>query len=107
MKNPVQHWYHQRISAVITLFLIPWSCYAFLFSSIKEQAASLNCVHNILAMAMLFMVSIYHMILGLQIIIDDYIHHKKFNCLAKILVYIKSAAILFYAAYLFYCLLKG
>lgn len=107
MKNPVQHWLHQRISAFLMLFLIPFCYYVFFYPSVEQQALNLKSLGNIFLLFLFFVTAIYHMMIGLNIMIDDYVHRKLFNCFAKIFVYMKSAAALLYAAYLIFLLVRG
>lgn len=94
MKNPVTHWWHQRMTAVSMLILLPWFTYHFVLSNEKHQLSCLHSKPHLLLLFILLLSAIYHMILGLNIIIDDYIHHKNWNCALKVILYIK-AVILF------------
>jgi succinate dehydrogenase / fumarate reductase, membrane anchor subunit len=75
----VAHWWAQRFSAILLALLTIWLVYALsaiIGAEHAEAAAWLARPFNT-AMALLFVVtSIYHGKLGLQVIIEDYIHHR-------------------------------
>ena len=77
-KTGVRHWVAQRVSALILLILIPWALYGLLSLAgrphnevVAFMAQPLNS-----ALAILFVLSLtYHAMLGLQVVIEDYVHH--------------------------------
>jgi succinate dehydrogenase / fumarate reductase membrane anchor subunit len=77
-KEGVHHWYAQRASALLLIVLVAWLIYAiFALSGADYEAARsfvgqpLNAAFAILLIVTLF----YHAMLGLQVVIEDYVHH--------------------------------
>jgi succinate dehydrogenase / fumarate reductase membrane anchor subunit len=71
------HFWHQRITAVALIVLGLWFAVAVLgLVGVNEAgvAGFLSVPWNAIAMAAFVIVLLYHMVLGLQVVIDDYIH---------------------------------
>ena len=76
-KEGVSHWWAQRLSAVALVPLGIW----FVFSAVglagadlAQFTAWLDAPQNLLLMILLVGVMFYHMELGLQVVIEDYVH---------------------------------
>lgn len=75
-KSGTEHFIHQRVSAIALVFLVPW----FIFSMIHVTKAGYAGAEawvakpwNAIALILLFGAALYHMRLGLQTVIEDYI----------------------------------
>ncbi len=75
-KSGTDHFIAQRVSAVALAALVPW----FIFSIVTayragyaDAAAWLAAPVNAIAMLLLVSAAFYHMRLGLQVVIEDYI----------------------------------
>jgi succinate dehydrogenase / fumarate reductase, membrane anchor subunit len=75
----VGHWSRQRLTAISNLLLVLW----FVFSAIALSGAGYAEVRTWLAspisasLMILLVVSIcYHARLGLQVVVEDYVHHE-------------------------------
>jgi len=86
----VHHWIHQRITSVANIPLVIW----FVYSVVSLLGADYGAFTGWLAqplnaiLMILFIVSVlYHAVLGLQVVIEDYIHHE--GCKIKKLVLMK------------------
>lgn len=91
----VEHWWAQRFSAIVMLALSIWVVYALVSvigASHGEVTEFLARPFNA-ALAILFIAtSLYHSRLGLQVVVEDYVHHRGLE-LAMLLV-IKIAALI-------------
>jgi succinate dehydrogenase / fumarate reductase, membrane anchor subunit len=83
------HWKAQRLTAISNAVLVPW----FVFSAMALAGAGYDEIRAWLAspvvatLMILLIVSVfYHAPLGLQVIIEDYVHHPGIRIAAVILV---------------------
>lgn len=93
-KEGVAHWWAQRLSAILLLALMVWFVYATgaLAGADFETARAWlgRPVHAALA-AVFVVTGLYHASLGLQVVIEDYVHHRPTELIS--LVAIKLVAI--------------
>jgi succinate dehydrogenase membrane anchor subunit len=75
----VGHWTHQRLTAVANVLLVLW----FVFSAMALAGADYAEVRAWLAapvpaslMILLVISTFYHARLGVQVVIEDYVHHE-------------------------------
>jgi succinate dehydrogenase / fumarate reductase membrane anchor subunit len=91
----VEHWWAQRFSAILMLVLAAWVVYALasvIGASHAEASAFLARPFNA-ALAILFLATaLYHSRLGLQVVVEDYIHHRGLEL--ALLLAIKVAALI-------------
>ena len=76
-KEGVHHWYAQRASAVLLVFLFGWLIYAAFALAGGGYAASAAFISNPVNAALLCVLLVallYHAMLGLQVVIEDYVH---------------------------------
>ena len=77
-KSGVQHWMAQRVTAVFLLLLLGWLVYAIFMLAGADFLATRAFIARPLNAALLILlviVSLYHAMLGLQVVIEDYVHH--------------------------------
>ncbi|MEE4331267.1 MAG: succinate dehydrogenase, hydrophobic membrane anchor protein [Wenzhouxiangella sp.] len=89
----VGHWWAQRFSAILLVFLTTWVVYALVSLIGASHAAAADWLARPFnaAMGVLFVVtSIYHGKLGLQVIIEDYIHNRATEVVLQLAVKIAS-----------------
>jgi len=76
-KHGVRHWWLQRATALLLIFLTAWLLYAMVSlsgRSYQEVLVFISAPFNA-ACAVLFVVTgLYHAMLGMQVVIEDYIH---------------------------------
>jgi succinate dehydrogenase / fumarate reductase membrane anchor subunit len=75
----VGHWTHQRLTAIANLLLVLW----FVFSAIglagagyAEVRAWVTSPLSASLMILLVISTFYHARLGVQVVIEDYVHHE-------------------------------
>jgi succinate dehydrogenase / fumarate reductase membrane anchor subunit len=76
-KEGVEHWWGQRVTAVALVPLALWFASSIITHSGSDYAAFVTWLKTPLAtlmMVLLLVALFYHAALGLQVIIEDYIH---------------------------------
>jgi succinate dehydrogenase / fumarate reductase membrane anchor subunit len=90
-KEGVHHWYAQRASAVLLIFLVGWiifSVFSLAGGGYEASAAFIANPVNASFLGLLLIVALYHAMLGLQVVIEDYVH----NPAAEIVLYFVTRA---------------
>lgn len=76
-KSGTNHWWHQRLTALFMIPLTIWLIF-FINSASKLDLDSLATImkkpYNTIPIIMLFVVALYHSMLGMQVVIEDYIN---------------------------------
>jgi succinate dehydrogenase / fumarate reductase membrane anchor subunit len=78
-KEGVEHWWMQRLTAIALVPLAIWFVVAALGMIGADRAAMVAWMHSPMAAVfaiLLIVAAIYHMALGLQVVIEDYIHSE-------------------------------
>jgi succinate dehydrogenase / fumarate reductase membrane anchor subunit len=90
-KDGVHHWYAQRASAVLLILLLGWLVYS-LFSiaggGYEESKALMSHPVNAALLGVLIVTALYHGMLGLQVVIEDYVHSPA----VEIILYVLTRA---------------
>jgi succinate dehydrogenase / fumarate reductase membrane anchor subunit len=76
-RGGVHHWLAQRVSAVFLVFLVGWLGYAVFSLTGADFSAARAFVARPFNAALLILLVIsvfYHAMLGLQVVIEDYVH---------------------------------
>lgn len=88
-REGVGHWKMQRLTAVANVILVIW----FLFSAVALAGASYEETRAWLAspisaslMLLLIASAFYHVKLGVQVVIEDYVHHEGIKLAALLAV---------------------
>jgi len=77
-REGVRHWAAQRATAVFLIFLTGWLCYAMFSLAGADYMAVQTFVANPFNATLLILLVItllYHAMLGVQVVIEDYVHH--------------------------------
>lgn len=85
-RGGTHHWINQRITAVGNVILLPWLLFSLLrLPSLDHASVTDWLAEPLVAVPMILMVVsvFYHFRLGLQVVIEDYIHEEalKFGAL--------------------------
>jgi succinate dehydrogenase / fumarate reductase membrane anchor subunit len=75
----VQHWWHQRLTALALAPLSVWFVFALLRLPSFDYAVVLGWVRhpgNTVLLALLLAALAYHSLLGVRVVIEDYVHGK-------------------------------
>lgn len=78
-KSGVAHFWHQRLTAVILVPLTIWFVYViarFTGAELAEVREFFSNPLNASLMLIFVLTGLYHMTLGVQVIIEDYIHRE-------------------------------
>jgi len=90
VKSPgVGHWKLQRISAIAMIPLLLWFIPSLLFSllgSYAEALAWFQSPFNTTGLFLLFITLFFHASLGLQVVIEDYVHNEGLKIASIILI---------------------
>lgn len=76
-KEGVEHWWRERVTAVALVPLTVWWIASVIAHSGADYAVSINWLRmplTALLMALMLIALFYHAALGLQVIIEDYVH---------------------------------
>jgi succinate dehydrogenase / fumarate reductase membrane anchor subunit len=71
-----EHHIRQRVSAIALIFLVPWFLSSVAFAMTAGYSGAIGWMqqsHNALLFILLLSAALYHMRLGLQTVIEDYI----------------------------------
>lgn len=104
-KEGVGHWWMQRVTAIalvpLTLwFVVSLFCLGTLDYSAAQAWLATPC--NALGVALLVLVAVYHSKLGVQVVIEDYVHHhglKLCSMLAVNFLHVLAAAAALFAVF--------
>ena len=95
-KSGTSHWWAQRVSALALIPLTLWFVYSamkFIGMDLFAFRAWLNEPGSVLLLSLFLIALFYHMQLGLQVVIEDYVHGEKNKIF--FLIINKFAAVLF------------
>ncbi|MBL9097892.1 MAG: succinate dehydrogenase, hydrophobic membrane anchor protein [Alphaproteobacteria bacterium] len=95
-KSGAHHFWHQRLTAValvpLTLWFV-WSVARYAGAPHGEVVAFLAHPFNATAMLLFVIAGLYHMALGVQVVIEDYIHREGLKLALLLLVNFAAFAV--------------
>ena len=80
-RSGVHHWIVQRATSVLLVLLVPWALYAVVTvagAGHAEAATFIAQPWNATLAVVFVLTLLYHAALGLQVVIEDYVHHRGF-----------------------------
>ena len=81
-KNGTGHWWAQRVSSVALMLLGPWFVISLVVDNgfvYADVVAFIARPHNAVLLSVLCLTLGYHSYLGVQVIIEDYVHSPALN----------------------------
>jgi len=75
-----EKWFLERLTAIFTLLTFLWFlhfCYGASSKSAKMLIEDLKLPHNFLGSILFVVAAFYHSFLGMEVVIEDYIHNLK------------------------------
>jgi succinate dehydrogenase / fumarate reductase membrane anchor subunit len=87
-KSGTEHFWHQRMSAVALVPLSIWfvlSALSLVGDNLAEVLVFLGEPMNAILMFLFLFAALYHMTLGVQVVIEDYIHEERVKLLSLML----------------------
>ena len=88
-KSGAGHWWSQRLSALLLAVTVPWFIYLLVsLSGVDYQTLRLTIAHpfNSLMLTLLVIGVFSHAQLGLQVIVEDYVHQPALEIALQILI---------------------
>ena len=88
-KEGVHHWWMQRVTAIALIPLSLWFVAGIVFLIDADRASALDWLGSpvTLGLMSLFLIAlVYHAVLGLQVVIEDYIHTKATKLILLLLI---------------------
>ncbi len=81
-KSGLDHWLIQRLTAVMNLILGLWLVYSLVFnvgSTYTEALMFVGKPFNAVFLILFVLSSFYHAVLGVQVVVEDYVHSEGFK----------------------------
>ena len=94
-KDGTGHWWWQRVTAVVLVVLVAWLVgllVSLVGADLMQARATIARPWNAIMLALLVVAMFWHAKLGLQVIIEDYVHERLAEILLKLLVIFACAA---------------
>lgn len=94
-QSGVGHWWAQRVTAVVLAVLGAWLVgllVSLVGADLLQARATIARPWNAIMLAILVIAMFWHAKLGLQVIIEDYVHERLAGILLKLLVIFACAA---------------
>jgi succinate dehydrogenase / fumarate reductase membrane anchor subunit len=95
-KEGVQHWWMQRLTALALIPLGIWLVAALVWLAGADHAAIaqwLGAPFTLGALSLTLIIAFYHAVLGLQVVIEDYVHTKAAKFTLVILIQFAAVAL--------------
>ncbi len=88
-KEGVQHWWMQRMTALALIPLSLWFVFSIARYHLADYATMVAWLHNpyvTIALVLYFAAMFYHSMLGVQVVIEDYVGREPVKLVLQLLV---------------------
>ncbi|HWA44394.1 MAG TPA: succinate dehydrogenase, hydrophobic membrane anchor protein [Hypericibacter adhaerens] len=88
-KEGVQHWWYQRLTALALIPLLIWLVAGLVAHAGIDRAGAVEWLGSPVTFGLMLLVlgaGFWHALLGLQVVVEDYIHHEAAKLTLLILV---------------------
>jgi succinate dehydrogenase / fumarate reductase membrane anchor subunit len=88
-KEGVNHWWHQRLTAIALIPLSLWFVASLVFLTDTDHATAVHWLGSPISLGVmvLFIVALfYHAVLGIQVVIEDYVSRHGLRMVSIVLV---------------------
>jgi succinate dehydrogenase / fumarate reductase membrane anchor subunit len=88
-KEGVHHWWAQRVTAIALIPLSIWFVASIVFLTDVDHATAIQWLRSPITLGLmsLFLIAlVYHAVLGLQVVVEDYIHAKPTKLILLLLI---------------------
>lgn len=95
-RHGLGHWWMQRMTAVALVPLTLWFAASLIAGARSDYDALilwLRAPFTTLLMVLLLMALFYHMALGLQVMVEDYVHNDQIKILTVVAIHLGSFAL--------------
>jgi len=78
-KEGVQHWWHQRLTALALIPLMIWLVAGLVAHAGVDRAGATEWLGSPVTFGLMLLVlgaGFWHTLLGLQVVVEDYVHHE-------------------------------
>lgn len=94
-KEGVGHWWNQRLTAIALVFLVLWFVVlvlGLLGHDYQAVRASIARPWNALLMIAFIIAAFWHAVLGLQVVIEDYVHTRWVEVTSMVVIKLLAVA---------------
>ena len=95
-KEGVHHWWAQRVTAIALIPLSIWFVASIVFLTDVDYATAIQWLRSPITLGLmsLFLIAlVYHAVLGLQVVVEDYIHAKPTKLILLLLIQFSGFAL--------------
>lgn len=78
-KEGVQHWWHQRLTALALIPLLIWLVAGLVAHTGADRVGAIQWLGSPVTFGLMLLVlgtGFWHALLGLQVVVEDYVHHE-------------------------------